>query len=55
MNTDVVVRPIEAADFAAITALLAELGNPAITPQIVEDVRAVFLRHINAPDTISVV
>lgn len=54
MDANVVVRPIEERDFLAVTALLAELGNPALTDQTEADVRAVFLRHVHAPDTASV-
>lgn len=53
MSVDIVVRPIEARDFAEVTVLLTELGNPAVTPETEENIRAVFLRHLAAPDTAS--
>jgi len=53
MESDLTVRAIGAADWEAVTALLAELGNPAPTPATEDALRAVFLRHLHAPDTAS--
>jgi GNAT superfamily N-acetyltransferase len=53
MTGDLRVRPIEEVDWEAVTALLEELGNPARTPATEDAMRAVFLRHLHAPDTAS--
>jgi len=45
---------MEERDFAAVTALLAELGNPALSGETEAAVRSVFLRHVHASDTASV-
>lgn len=49
----IVVRPVGVDDFAAVSALLAELGRPAVTPEREDAARAVFARHVAAPDTAS--
>ena len=53
MAAGLTVRRITEGDFAAVSALLAELGRPAITPESEEAARAVFRRHVAAPDTAS--
>lgn len=53
MGVGLTVRPIAEADFAAVSALLAELGRPAVTVDKEEAAQAVFRRHVAAPDTAS--
>lgn len=53
MGVGLTVRPIAETDFAAVSALLAELGRPAVTPDSEEAARAVFRRHVAAADTAS--
>lgn len=53
VDDGIVVRPVGRADFAAVSALLAELGRPAVTPEREAAARAVFNRHVAAPDTAS--
>jgi len=45
----VVVRAATEADFAPVSALLAELGRPEVTPATEDAVRATYLRHIASP------
>lgn len=45
------VRQARAADFEAVTALLAELGRPAPTPASLDSLRQVYEAYINRPDT----
>jgi len=49
------IRRAEARDFAAVTALLTELGRPALTPDNAAGVEAVYRRHIEALGTGSLV
>lgn len=49
------IRPAAAADFAAVTRLLAELGRPAVPAEDEPAARAVYLRHLARPDTASLV
>lgn len=51
----VAIRPAELGDFAAIAALLAELGRPALTPEDIRAARAVYERHVARADTASLV
>jgi GNAT superfamily N-acetyltransferase len=53
--SQVVVRPATSEDFAAVAALLAGLGRPALTPETLEAARQVYDRHIVRPDTASLV
>jgi GNAT superfamily N-acetyltransferase len=53
--SQVVVRPATSQDFAAVAALLAELGRPVLTPETLEAARQVYDRHIARPDTASLV
>lgn len=53
MDVDLHVRPIAQRDWEAVTALLVELGNAAPTATTEDAMRAVFLRHLHAPDTAS--
>ena len=52
-SNPLVIRPIEERDFAVVAELLAELGNPPVTPATEATVRAIFQRHLAAPDTAS--
>jgi GNAT superfamily N-acetyltransferase len=49
------VRRAEARDFAAVTALLTELGRPALTPESAAGVEAVYRRHLEGSGTGSLV
>ena len=49
------IRRAEVGDFAAVTALLTELGRPALMPENADAVEAVFRRHIADPKTESLV
>ena len=51
----VTIRLAEPGDFEAITRLLEELGRPAVPAEAEAAARAVFLRHIQCPDTASLV
>lgn len=51
----IVVRPLTSGDFDAATALLAELGRPAVTAASAAEIRAGFERHLAAPETTSLV
>ena len=53
MDTDLVVRLIAQRDWEAVTALLVELGNAAPTATTEDVMRAVFMRHLHASDTAS--
>lgn len=53
MSEELLVRRIAAADFAAVSALLSELGNPLPTPETHAAMHAVFLRHLDDPQTAS--
>lgn len=53
--SEIQVRPITAADFLRVTALLAELGRPALTPETSDAAQAVYERHIADPQTASLV
>ena len=50
-----IVRRAEARDFVAVTALLTELGRPALTPESAAEVEAVYRRHLEGPGTGSLV
>ena len=49
------VRPAEAGDFLPVTALLTELGRPALTPETSDAVESVYQRHLADPNTASLV
>ncbi|MEJ7652614.1 MAG: GNAT family N-acetyltransferase [Chloroflexia bacterium] len=49
------VRPIEAGDYDAVAALLAELGRPAVSGSPDDPTRAVFARHISDPSAASLI
>ncbi|MCI0712335.1 MAG: GNAT family N-acetyltransferase [Chloroflexi bacterium] len=51
----VVVRLITHEDFDAVTALLAELGRPALTEEKLTAVRAAYHTHVNDPHTFSLI
>jgi GNAT superfamily N-acetyltransferase len=53
--TAVRVREAEAGDFDAVSALLAELGRPALTPSTIDEARQVYLRHVGRADASSLV
>lgn len=53
MQQDVIIRHVDEHDFEAVATLLAELGNPALTPETEASIRATFQRHLAAPDTAS--
>ncbi|MDQ2688300.1 MAG: GNAT family N-acetyltransferase [Armatimonadota bacterium] len=47
------VRPIGADDFQAVSALLAELGRPAISDETRVEARQIYARHLARPNTAS--
>lgn len=49
------IRPARAGDFAAVAALLAELGRPALSAGSAAAARGVYERHLARPDTASLV
>ncbi len=49
------VRPARPADFAAVAALLAELGRPPLTADSEDAALAVYARHLARSDTMSLV
>ena len=49
------VRPLVAADFAAASELLAELGRPRVAPENQDLARTTFERHLAAAETASLV
>jgi ribosomal protein S18 acetylase RimI-like enzyme len=53
--TPVQVRPAALDDFAAVTALLEELGRPKVGPGEETPARTVFERHLRREDTASLV
>jgi GNAT superfamily N-acetyltransferase len=53
--SDLVVRRVEPRDFAGVSALLAELGRPAPTPETTEALRETFYRHLADPNVESLV
>ncbi len=53
--SEIHVRPITSADFLHVTALLAELGRPALKPETSDAVQAVYERHVADPQTASLV
>ena len=54
-TNNVIVRRAEMGDFAAVTALLTELGRPTLTPENAAGVAAVYRRHIADPKAGSLV
>ncbi len=44
--SEIIVRPAETGDFLRVTALLTELGRPALTPETSDRVQAVYARHL---------
>ncbi len=53
--SEIHVRPITAADFFCVAALLAELGRPRLTPETSDAAQAVYQRHVADPRTASLV
>ena len=49
------IRRAAVGDFAAVTALLTELGRPALTTQNAHEVEAVYRRHLESSATGSLV
>ncbi len=49
------VRPARPEDFGAVSALLSELGRPAVREDNQAKLRAVYDRHLGRPDTASLV
>jgi GNAT superfamily N-acetyltransferase len=53
MSNELIIRPMEASDFEAVSGLLAELGRPAPDPATRAATWAVFERHVGSPGTAS--
>jgi PhnO protein len=53
--SDLVVRRVEPRDFDAVSALLAELGRPAPTPETADALRETFQEHLADPNVESLV
>jgi len=51
----VVIRAATEADFAAVCALLAELGRPQVSPATEPGVRGIYLRHIANPNSAALI
>ncbi len=49
------MRPAGPEDFLRVSALLAELGRPRVTPETVDAAQAVYARHVADPETASLV
>ncbi len=53
--SEILVRPAAKGDFLRVTALLAELGRPPLTPETRDRAEAVYLRHVSDSQTASLV
>lgn len=49
----IMIRPINRSDFAAVAALLTELGRPSVTAETHADLQEVFWHHVDRENTFS--